>query len=214
MKRLLRNCCNTKSIRTIFYNFTIVGNAAVEVPVVKWHPEQWAKEMSNTIWSISSELIGLLFHQLWLNYTHEVLKENSLILHTHRTFSSPTFNSLAICVHCAMNSQSWRDVPNIVCNRQVLRSNWDWDHPQTLKVGCICLGPKFFKQKNTYTCQKNCLRGSQAGILGLRPPQKQVWCLSPSWSFENGHIHEVQDFWKPSSLTGHCSISPQGGRPI
>jgi hypothetical protein len=47
------------------------------------------------MWNLSSELTGAPFRQIWLNYAHEVLKDDWLILYEDWNFSSSTLNSLA-----------------------------------------------------------------------------------------------------------------------
>jgi hypothetical protein len=71
------------------------------------------------------------------------------------------------------------------CNRQVLRSNSDWDHPERLKAD-VSVSVLNSLTKKIYMGKK-LLRGSQAIIFGIRQLQKQVWSLSLSWSSENRH---------------------------
>lgn len=54
----------------------------------------------------SSELIGILFRHLWLSYAHEEVPKEELdsFFRKIEIFSTPTFNSLAVCVLCAMSS--------------------------------------------------------------------------------------------------------------
>jgi hypothetical protein len=90
MKRLLRSCCNTKLGRTVSCN-------SFRCESCRGGTCCTATSKGTEIWSLISELIGVLFCQPLSNYTHQALKRDGFILQKDRNVSS-TRNSLAIHV--------------------------------------------------------------------------------------------------------------------
>lgn len=93
----------------------------------------------------------------------------------------------------------------IYCNRQVLMSNTDFGNPSRLKLGFHCFGPKFFNK--IHTSKKLCESRWQ------KFSDFDRWKSVMVSATLREHTHkQVQNFVNLYTLTGHCSISPWGGR--